>query len=53
MVRHKELADFLKTRRARIHPSQIGLPAGSRRRTSGLRREEVALLAGVGLTWYT
>jgi PAS domain-containing protein len=51
--RHKELADFLKTRRARILPSQVGLPAGLRRRTPGLRREEVAQLAGIGLTWYT
>jgi PAS domain-containing protein len=51
--RHKELADFLKTRRAKIMPSQVGLPAGLRRRTPGLRREEVAQLAGIGLTWYT
>nr|WP_173813123.1 helix-turn-helix transcriptional regulator [Dendrosporobacter quercicolus]NSL50116.1 helix-turn-helix domain-containing protein [Dendrosporobacter quercicolus DSM 1736] len=51
--RHKELGDFLRTRRARIAPSQVGLPEGIRRRTPGLRREEVALLAGIGLTWYT
>lgn len=51
--RRRELADFLKTRRANISPSQAGLPDGSRRRTPGLRREEVAQLAGVGLTWYT
>lgn len=51
--RYKELADFLKTRRARILPSQVGLAAGVRRRTPGLRREEVAQLAGIGLTWYT
>jgi len=48
-----ELADFLKTRRSRITPEQVGLSRGTRRRTSGLRREEVAGLAGIGLTWYT
>ncbi|MEO0934980.1 MAG: helix-turn-helix transcriptional regulator, partial [Cyanobacteria bacterium J06641_2] len=52
-VRRKELGDFLKTRRARIKPAEVGLPAGIRRRTPGLRREEVAQLASVGLTWYT
>jgi len=51
--RYKELADFLKTRRAKITPAQVGLPIGVRRRTPGLRREEVAQLAGIGLTWYT
>ena len=51
--RYKELADFLKTRREKFLPSQVGLSAGSRRRTPGLRREEVAQLAGIGLTWYT
>jgi len=51
--RYKELADFLKTRRAKISPLQVGLPQGVRRRTPGLRREEVAQLAGIGLTWYT
>ena len=51
--RYKELGDFLKTRRARILPSQVGLSEGLRRRTPGLRREEVAYLAGIGLTWYT
>ncbi len=50
--RYKELADFLKTRRAKILPSQVGLSTGTRRRTPGLRREEVAQLAGIGLTWY-
>jgi transcriptional regulator with XRE-family HTH domain len=43
----------LKARRARLSPEDFGMPAGSRRRTPGLRREEVALLAGVGVTWYT
>lgn len=51
--RYKELGDFLKTRRAKILPSQVGIPEGGRRRIPGLRREEVAYLAGVGLTWYT
>ena len=50
--RYNELADFLKTRRAKILPSQVGLSTGTRRRTPGLRREEVAQLAGIGLTWY-
>ena len=49
----KELADFLRSRRERLNPAELGLPAGGRRRTPGLRREEVAALAGVGLTWYT
>jgi len=53
MHRYKELADFLKTRRAKILPSQAGLSPGTRRRTPGLRREEVAQLAGVSITWYT
>jgi transcriptional regulator with XRE-family HTH domain len=51
--RYKEFGDFLKTRRANILPSQVGLPEGTRRRTPGLRREEVASLSGIGLTWYT
>ncbi len=49
----KELAEFLRSRRERLAPSEVGLPSGARRRTPGLRREEVAALAGVGLTWYT
>jgi transcriptional regulator with XRE-family HTH domain len=51
--RRAELADFLRTRRASLLPEDVGLPAGGRRRTPGLRREEVAQLAGVGATWYT
>jgi transcriptional regulator with XRE-family HTH domain len=51
--RRAELADFLRKRRAAIQPQDVGLPNGSRRRTPGLRREEVAALAGVGTTWYT
>ena len=48
-----ELASFLRVRRSRLAPSHVGLPSGTRRRTPGLRREEVALLAGVGVSWYT
>jgi transcriptional regulator with XRE-family HTH domain len=51
--RREELADFLRRRRASIKPEDVGLPNGGRRRTPGLRREEVAQLAGVGATWYT
>jgi len=52
-LRRRELGDFLRSRRERILPQQVGLPVGGRRRTPGLRREEVAQLAGVGVTWYT
>ena len=51
--RRPELGAFLKARRARLRPEDHGIPPGDRRRTPGLRREEVAMLAGVGLTWYT
>jgi transcriptional regulator with XRE-family HTH domain len=53
---HTELAAFLRACRARLAPADVGLPMGSasgRRRTPGLRREEVAQLSGVGVTWYT
>jgi transcriptional regulator with XRE-family HTH domain len=49
----RELARFLRTRRERITPGQVGLPESLRRRTRGLRREEVAVLAGLSPTWYT
>jgi transcriptional regulator with XRE-family HTH domain len=49
----RELAEFLRTRRESTRPEQVGLPGGRGRRTPGLRREEVAMLAGVSLTWYT
>jgi transcriptional regulator with XRE-family HTH domain len=52
-ARRKELSAYLRTRRARINPTDVGLVNGSRRRTPGLRREEVALLANIGVTWYT
>lgn len=51
--RHRELAEFLRSRRARLAPEEVGLPRGIRRRTPGLRRGEVAQLAGVSLEWYT
>lgn len=51
--RYKELGNFLKTRRAKISPLEVGFSSNGRRRTPGLRREEVASLAGIGLTWYT
>ncbi|MFK4103961.1 helix-turn-helix transcriptional regulator [Streptomyces sp. NPDC019531] len=52
-VRRHELAAFLRHRREHIAPEQVGLPRGRRRRTPGLRREEVAHLSAVGVTWYT
>ncbi|MEU7139923.1 helix-turn-helix transcriptional regulator [Nocardia sp. NPDC046473] len=49
----RELADFLRSRRERITPADVGLPAGPRRRTPGLRREEVAQLAFISTEYYT
>lgn len=51
--RRPELAAFLRGRRARVTPADVGMAPGLRRRTPGLRREEVAQLSGVGVTWYT
>src|SRR5258708_29704051 len=51
--RRQALADFLRTRRARLQPTELGLPTRRRRRTPGLRREEVAELANIGVSWYT
>lgn len=52
--RRDELRAFLRSRRARLTPADVGLPDdGARRRTPGLRREELAALAGVGVSWYT
>ncbi|AZQ75914.1 XRE family transcriptional regulator [Streptomyces luteoverticillatus] len=51
--RRRELGAFLRSRRERITPDQAGLPHTGRRRTPGLRREELALLAGISATWYT
>jgi transcriptional regulator with XRE-family HTH domain len=53
LEKRKELADFLRTRREKLKPESMGLEKPSRRRTPGLRREEVAELAGVGTAWYT
>lgn len=51
--RLQELGDFLRTRRARLTPEEVGLPRGSRRKTPGLRRAEVAQMVGVSVDWYT
>ncbi|MCT4352112.1 helix-turn-helix transcriptional regulator [Streptomyces sp. Je 1-79] len=51
--RREELKHFLRARRERLRPEDVGLPPGARRRTPGLRREEVAMLAGIGASWYT
>ena len=51
--RLREFGNFLRSRREKLTPKEVGLPAGFRRRTPGLRREEVAQLAGIGATWYT
>ncbi|MFC7710970.1 helix-turn-helix transcriptional regulator [Micromonospora lupini] len=51
--KREQLRHFLQSRRARLTPEDVGLPGGGRRRTPGLRREEVAILAGVGVSWYT
>ena len=51
--RRRELRAFLMSRRARLRPADVGLPDTARRRTPGLRREEVAQLAGLSTEWYT
>ncbi len=53
MARRQELAVFLRSRREAVSPLQVGLSGGPRRRTPGLRREELAQLSGVSVTWYT
>jgi transcriptional regulator with XRE-family HTH domain len=52
-TQRRQLIEFLKGCRGRLTPVQVGLPDTSRRRTPGLRREDVAALAGVSVTWYT
>jgi transcriptional regulator with XRE-family HTH domain len=52
-TQRQHLIEFLKGCRARLSPGQVGLPDTNRRRTPGLRREDVAALAGVSVTWYT
>jgi transcriptional regulator with XRE-family HTH domain len=51
-VKYAELGAFLRSRRERIRPADVGLPAGPRRRVPGLRREEVAQLAGASVDYY-
>jgi transcriptional regulator with XRE-family HTH domain len=51
--RRRLLGEFIRSRRERTTPDMVGMPPGLRRRTPGLRREEVALLSGIGITWYT
>ena len=51
--RRAQLAEFLRNCRARLQPTDVGLPPTARRRTPGLRREDVATMAGVSSTWYT
>ncbi|WP_059013404.1 helix-turn-helix transcriptional regulator [Streptomyces specialis] len=51
--RREELSRFLRSRRSRLTPDEFGIAVSGRRRTPGLRREEVAVLAGVGTSWYT
>lgn len=53
MDSRKQLGAFLRARRESLDPQRLGLPRSGRRRTPGLRREEVAMLADVGVTWYT
>ncbi len=50
---HPPLGEYLRSRREQLRPEAFGLPAGSRRRTPGLRREEVAQLCGISTTWLT
>src|SRR2546427_2063771 len=50
MDRRRELGEFLRSRRERRRPEDVGLPVSGRRRTPGLRREEVATLAGMSVT---
>ena len=51
-IRRGELAAFLGGRRSRLRPGDVGLPGGGRRRTPGLRRQEVAELAGMSVDYY-
>lgn len=53
MDNRADIRDFLASRRAKLTPDQVGLPTSARRRVPGLRREEVAVLAGVSTEWYT
>jgi transcriptional regulator with XRE-family HTH domain len=53
VARRRQLAAYLRSHRERLTPVDVGIIEGPRRRTPGLRREEVALLSGVSVTWYT
>jgi transcriptional regulator with XRE-family HTH domain len=53
MVQREELASFLRSRREATDPVSVGVRPGPRRRTPGLRREELAQLSGISVTWYT
>jgi len=53
MMDRAQLADFLRRRRAALQPKDVGLPNGARRRTDGLRREEVAALCGMSVDYYS
>lgn len=50
-MQREQLADFLRRRRAAVRPAEVGIAAGPRRRTAGLRREEVAMLAGMSVDY--
>jgi len=52
-INRLRLAEFLRTRRERLQPADFGLPTARRRRTPGLRRDDVAELAGISLAYYT
>src|ERR1700724_2925051 len=52
-IRRAEMSSSRRTRRERLRPAEVGLAQSARRRTPGLRREEVAQLAGMSATWYT
>ena len=49
----RQLSEFLRARREALQPEDVGLPRGARRRTGGLRREEVAALAGMSADYYS
>ena len=53
LERRRELGDFIRAQRERVAPASVGLVPARRRRTPGLRREELAELAGLSTTWYT
>lgn len=53
MDNKSEIREFLVSRRAKVHPEDVGFPAGGNRRVAGLRREELAVLAGVSVSYYT